>query len=63
LTMRERDVVRLIAEGHNGKEIATMLGISLKTVECHRASTKRKLQLRSLAEIVRYAVREKLIQL
>jgi DNA-binding NarL/FixJ family response regulator len=62
LTMREREIVRLVAEGHRGKEIAQMLGISLKTVETHRAAAMRKLGLRSVAEVVRYAVRTKLIK-
>jgi len=62
LTTREREILRLIAEGHSGKRIALLLGISYKTVETHRAAAMRKLQLRSIAGIVRYAVREKLIQ-
>jgi DNA-binding NarL/FixJ family response regulator len=62
LTMREREIVGLVAEGHRGKEIAQMLGISLKTVETHRAAAMRKLDLRSVAEVVRYAVRTKLIK-
>jgi DNA-binding NarL/FixJ family response regulator len=62
LTTREREIVRLVAEGHRGKEIAQMLGISLKTVETHRAAAMRKLGLRSVAEVVRYAVRTKLIK-
>jgi DNA-binding NarL/FixJ family response regulator len=62
LTAREREILRLIAEGHRGKRIALMLGISQKTVETHRAAAMRKLQLQSVAQVVRYAVREKLIQ-
>jgi DNA-binding CsgD family transcriptional regulator len=61
LTAREREILRLIAEGHRGKSIALMLGISQKTVETHRAAAMRKLQLQSIAQVVRYAVREKLI--
>jgi DNA-binding NarL/FixJ family response regulator len=61
LTMREREIVRLVSEGHRGKEIAQMLGISLKTVETHRAAAMRKLGLRSVAEVVHYAVKTKLI--
>ena len=61
LTAREREILRLIAEGHRGKRIALMLGISQKTVETHRAAAMRKLQLQSIAQVVRYAVREKLI--
>ena len=62
LTMRERGILRMIAEGHSGKRIALLLGISHKTVETHRSAAMRKLQLRSVAAIVRYAVREKLIE-
>lgn len=62
LTMREREILRLIAEGHRGKEIAQILGISLKTVDSHRSAVMRKLELRSVAEAVHYAVRTKLIK-
>lgn len=62
LTPRERQIVQLIAEGHRSREIARMLGISLRAVETHRAAAMRRLQLRSVADIVRYAIREKLIQ-
>jgi DNA-binding NarL/FixJ family response regulator len=62
LTGREREILRLIAEGYSGKRIALLLGISHKTVETHRTAAMRKLQLRSVAAVVRYAVREKLIQ-
>jgi DNA-binding NarL/FixJ family response regulator len=62
LTPRERQIVQLIAEGHRSREIARMLGISMRAVETHRAAAMRKLQLRSVADIVRYAIREKLIQ-
>ena len=62
LTTREREILRLVAEGYSSKRIALLLGISYKTVETHRAAAMRKLQLRSVAAIVRYAVREKLIQ-
>jgi DNA-binding NarL/FixJ family response regulator len=57
LTNRERTVVQQIAEGHSNKEIARTLGISLKTVETHRAKVMSKLECHSSAELVRYAVR------
>jgi len=57
LTARERTVVQMIAEGHSNKGVANMLGISLKTVETHRASVMTKLGLHSSAGLVRYAVR------
>jgi DNA-binding NarL/FixJ family response regulator len=62
LTDRERTVVQLIAEGHSNKEIAQLLGISLKTVETHRAAVMRKLNLSSSAALVRYAIRNKIVE-
>ena len=53
LTNRERSVLQLIAEGHKGKEIAALFGISLKTVETHRASIMQKLDIHSPAQLVR----------
>jgi DNA-binding NarL/FixJ family response regulator len=61
LTDREQEILRLVAEGRRGKHIAQMLGISKKTVDTHRTAAMRKLRLQSVAEVVRYAVREKLI--
>ena len=62
LTHREREVVQQVAEGRINKEIAARLNISLKTVETHRASAMRKLKLRTTADLVRYAVRNQLVQ-
>jgi DNA-binding NarL/FixJ family response regulator len=62
LTTREREILRLIAQGRRSKEIALMLGISTRTVDTHRAAGMRKLDLHSVAEVVRYAIREQLIQ-
>jgi DNA-binding NarL/FixJ family response regulator len=62
LTNRERGVVQLIAEGYSNKEIAELLTISMKTVETHRASIMRKLGLTSRAALVRYAIRNKLVE-
>jgi DNA-binding CsgD family transcriptional regulator len=53
-------VVQLVADGHTNKEIAKLLGISLKTVETHRASVMRKLELPSSAHLVRYAIRNRI---
>jgi DNA-binding NarL/FixJ family response regulator len=61
LTARERSVVKLVAEGHPNKVTSAMLNLSTKTVETHRAAAMRKLGLSSTAELVRYAIREKLI--
>ena len=61
LTSRERAILRLIAQGRRSKEIALMLGVSVRTVETHRAAGMRKLNLHSVAEVVRYAIREQLV--
>jgi DNA-binding NarL/FixJ family response regulator len=62
LTNRERQVVQLIAEGHSNKAVARLLNISLKTVETHRSTVMRKLNLQASAALVRYAVRNKLVE-
>jgi DNA-binding NarL/FixJ family response regulator len=62
LTNRERGIVQLIAEGHTNKEVGNILNISLKTVETHRASVMHKLKLTSSARLVRYAIRNKLVE-
>lgn len=61
LTAREREIVQLIAEEKRNKEIASLLGISVKTVETHRAHLSCKLRLRSMVSLVRYAVRNHLV--
>jgi DNA-binding NarL/FixJ family response regulator len=61
LTPREQSVVQLIAEGHTNRSISTVLKLSVKTVETHRASAMRKLGVSSTAELVRYAIRKKLV--
>jgi len=62
LTNRERGIVQLIAEGQSNKEIARHLNISSKTVETHRGAIMRKLNLSSPAALVRYAVRNRLVE-
>lgn len=62
LTAREREILQLIAEGYSNKEIAQMLYISEKTVKTHRENIMRKLDLHSVAELVRYAIRRGIIQ-
>jgi len=62
LTPRERETVQLIAEGKSNKEVAGLLGISVKTVETHRAGIMRKLRLQSSAGLVRYAIRNGIVQ-
>ncbi|MFI5072402.1 MAG: response regulator [Terriglobales bacterium] len=62
LTPREREIVQLLAEGKSNKEIAGFLNISVKTAETHRANIMLKLNFHSITELVRYAVRNKIIQ-
>jgi DNA-binding NarL/FixJ family response regulator len=63
LSPREREVLQLIAEGHSTKEIARILKVSVKTVETHRRQLMNKLELFSVAELTRYAIREGLVSL
>ena len=62
LSSRESTIVKLVAEGLGNKAISANLGISIKTVETHRATAMRKLGTRSTAALVRYAVRTKLVE-
>jgi len=62
LTAREKSVVQLIAEGQTNKKIAEVLSISPKTVETHRATAMRKLNVDTTAALIRYAIRNKLIE-
>ncbi len=62
LTSRETAVVKLVAEGHSNKETAAILGLSEKTVESHRSASMRKLDAKSTAALVRYAIRNRLIE-
>lgn len=62
LTSREREIVQLLAEGKSNKQIAKLLELSVKTVETHRAAVMRKLELSSLADLVRFAVRNQIVQ-
>ena len=62
LTSREREIVQLLAEGKSSKEVASSLCISVKTAETHRANIMRKLQLHTISELVRYAVRNQIIE-
>jgi DNA-binding NarL/FixJ family response regulator len=62
LTPREREILQLLAEGKSNKEIAGFLGISVKTAETHRANIMLKMDFHSITELVRYAVRNKIIQ-
>jgi DNA-binding NarL/FixJ family response regulator len=61
LTDRQREILQLVAEGRQNKEIAEVLGVSVKTVEFHRGRLMKKLNAKSVAELTRYAVQEGLI--
>jgi DNA-binding NarL/FixJ family response regulator len=61
LTPREREIVQLLAEARSNKEISNILGISVKTVETHRASIMRKLGITSIVDLVHYAIRNNLV--
>ena len=62
LTPRQREVVQLLAEGKSSKEVAVALDVSVKTAETHRANIMRKLNLHSVTEVVRYAIRNQITQ-
>jgi len=62
LSPREREIVQLLAEGKSNKEVGSALGISVKTVETHRATIMRKLGMQSFSELVRYAIRNHIVE-
>jgi DNA-binding NarL/FixJ family response regulator len=62
LSAREREIIQLLGEGHTSKEIATLLAVAYKTVDAHRTNIMRRLNLHSVADLVRYAIREGIIQ-
>jgi DNA-binding NarL/FixJ family response regulator len=62
VTAREREIIQLVAEGRSSKEAASTLGVSVKTIEAHRANIMRKLHLRSVSDLVRYAIRNRIVQ-
>lgn len=61
LSAREREIVQMLAEGHSNKDVARALGISVKTAETHRSNIMRKMEFESISDLVRYAVRNKII--
>jgi two-component system, NarL family, response regulator NreC len=61
LTPREREVVKLIAEGNSARKIASALGLSVKTVEAHRFNLMRKLDIHNKAQLVTYAIQKKIV--
>jgi len=62
LTPRQREIVQLIAEGKSSKEVAVALNLSVKTAETHRANIMRRLECHSVTELVRYAIRNEIVQ-
>jgi DNA-binding NarL/FixJ family response regulator len=62
LTPRQKEIVQLLGDGKTTKEVAAILGVSVKTAETHRANIMRRLNCHSVTELVRYAVRNELIQ-
>lgn len=62
LTPREREILQLLAEGRTTKQVALTLSISVKTVETHRSNLMRSLGLESISDLVRYAVRNRIIE-
>lgn len=62
LTAREREIVQLFAEGKSSKEAASLLGISVKTADTHRSNVMRKLEIHNVSELVRYAVRNRIVE-
>jgi len=63
LTPREREVMKLLAEGHTVRKIAKMLSVSMKTVEAHKFNLMRKLDIHNKAELVHLAIRKKILKI
>ncbi|HYX54161.1 MAG TPA: response regulator transcription factor [Candidatus Limnocylindrales bacterium] len=63
LTPREREILKLLAEGNSVKEIAVILGLSVKTVEAHKFNLMRKLDIHNKAQLVTYAIQKKIIKI
>jgi DNA-binding NarL/FixJ family response regulator len=62
LTSRQKEIVQLLAEGKSSKEVASVLGLSVKTAETHRANIMRRLDCHSVTALVRYAIRNHIIE-
>lgn len=62
LTSRQKEIVQLLAEGKSSKEVASALGVSVKTAETHRANIMRRLDCHSVTALVRYAIRNHIIE-
>src|SRR5262249_47491806 len=62
LTAREREILQMLAEGRSNKEVARQLSIGVKTVEAHRSAIMRKIGAKSIVDVVRYAVRNQIVE-
>jgi DNA-binding NarL/FixJ family response regulator len=62
ITSRQREILKLLAEGKANRDVAVALGMSVKTVETHRANILKRLNCHSISDLVRYAVRNKIIE-
>jgi DNA-binding NarL/FixJ family response regulator len=62
MSTREREVLQLLAEGYNNKDVSEKLNLSIKTVETHRANIMRKMEFKNITELVLYAVRNHMVQ-
>jgi DNA-binding NarL/FixJ family response regulator len=62
LTLRQREIIQLLAEGRSTKEVALLLNVSVKTAETHRANIMRRLNCHSASQLVRYALRNQMIE-
>jgi DNA-binding NarL/FixJ family response regulator len=62
LTLREREVLQMLTEGRSNRQVATELQISVKTVETHRSSVMRKLDINSIVDLVHYAIRNQIVE-
>ncbi|MEP6644159.1 MAG: response regulator transcription factor [Acidobacteriaceae bacterium] len=63
LTPREREVIKMLAEGHSVKTVAALLGLSIKTVEAHKFNLMRKLDIHNKAQLVTYAIQKKIVKM
>jgi two-component system, NarL family, response regulator NreC len=63
LTPREKEVLKMLAEGNSSKEVACQLNLSVKTVEAHKSNLMRKLDIHNKAQLVQYAIQKKVVKL
>jgi two-component system, NarL family, response regulator NreC len=63
ITIRERQILKLVAEGHTARQVADLLGLSVKTVEVHKFNLMRKLQIHNKAQLVTYAIQKRIVKM